>query len=152
MHSFNSGIPEERPLLVVRIYELNRRVVTRQSIVACVHKKSIIRWHYGEVLVAFEDTHHILHGVCVRLSQSTVSMPVCHLLKLEEGIHDGRVNDIVLHWSRRILERVVVVVGPILFLEFVQEFTKGHVDSASSLREVSKTIVMLAFCVDYLLA
>ena len=148
----NPSILEERPLLIVWVNKLNRRVVVRHSIPASIDVLPIVLGHNDEILPAMIHAHHVLHRVCVWSSQGTIALPVCDNTNIKERFHDLWQLHITLQGARWVLKRVVVMIGPILFLEFLKELLVWHIDSLGSLCEVSKSIVLLSLSVDDLIA
>lgn len=119
LHCLNASMFEQRPFVVVWCHELNRRVVIGEATIPCVDELAIILRHNGEVLIASIDTHHVLHRVSVRLGQSTIPVPVSHNINVHKLVHQAWQLDIILEYTRRVLERVVVVIGAIFLAEFL---------------------------------
>ena len=79
-------------------------------------------------------------------------MPVSDDAYIQKRIHQARKLHIIFEHSGWILEAIVVVVRAVIFSELIQELPKGHVDTTSTLSEVSKAIVSLSFSIDDLIA
>mmetsp|Transcript_17312 Transcript_17312/g.16516 ORF Transcript_17312/g.16516 Transcript_17312/m.16516 type:complete len:293 (-) Transcript_17312:193-1071(-) len=138
-----------RPLVVVWPDELDGRVIVRKPIVARVHKWPFHGRDDGEVLVAFKDAHHVLHGVCVGLGECPKAMPEGRLLLLEQRLHERRTHYVQRKRPRRILERIVKVEFPVFLLELVQKLSISHVDALGALGEVGESVVFLPLRVDH---
>lgn len=106
-----------------------------------------MRRYYCEIFISFKHTHHVFHGISVRFSKCSISMPVCHFLKLEKGIHNRRIHNVIFKRSRRIFKRVIVVITFVLIFEFIKKIFICHIHPPSSFCEVSKSIVSLSFCI-----
>ena len=98
------------------------------------------------------DAHHILHRVRVWLRQCAVPLPESHDADFEEVIHQLWELHILLQFTRRVLERVVVVVLSVRFSELLQEVLISHVDALGTVCEIGEPVVALSLCVDDFIA
>ena len=152
MRCLGTSIPEERPFVVVRSDKFHGRVVVWQPVPASVYPFPIVLRHYGEVLVAHVDAHHVLHRVCVRLCQRAVPLPESHDADLEQLVHQLWQLQVVLEFAWRVLERVVIVVFSVRLSELFQEVLVSHVDAFGAVGEIGESVVALSLCVDDLIA
>jgi hypothetical protein len=148
VNRLDRGVLEQRILLEIRFHELDWRIVIWVSFGTRVDPGSGLHGADAKVLVALVDTHHVLHGVGMRSCQSSVSVPVGDLIDIEEGIHDFRKLEILIHLAGWLSKTIIIVECSIFNLEGVQEFLERKVDSTGSLSEVSKPVVPLLLSPD----
>ena len=90
MRHLNACISHKRILLIVRVVELDRRVVLWKALGTAVDELAVIWVHDRKVFVALVNTHHVLHRVGVRPSEGSMPVPVRHLFDKEELVHNRR--------------------------------------------------------------
>ncbi len=112
----------------------------------------VILGHNSEIFIARIDAHHIFHRIRVRLGQSSVSMPVSDDVYVHKIVHQARQFNIIFKHARRILKRIVVVVCSILLPEFFKKLPKRQVNSLRTFSKISKSIICLPLCVNYLIS
>lgn len=140
-----------RELLVVRRHKLNGAVVVGESVLSSIDELTIVLAYDGEVFIASVNTHHVLHGISVGLRQCAVAMPVSYDVYFHKLVHQLWQFDIVFQNTRRILERIIVMVGSVLFSELFEEFAERKVNSFCAICEIGETIISLSFCIDDLI-
>jgi Na+/melibiose symporter-like transporter len=75
----------------------------------------------------------------------TKAVPVGNFIDHEHLIHDRRNLDVLVQFAWWLSETVVIVISSIWYFESIEELRERHVDSSSSSREISKSIVCLFF-------